>query len=189
MPQNHLKGFQSAITRDICNQLIDDFNSDQNESKRLKGPRNIHMIQNNIQFYEYSLLNAGNSSFTKSLRSRLKEYRELNPFLMQLDWGIEETCQLQKYTPGQFYSIEHCEHSVARQKRILAWMFYLNDVFEGGGGTKFPQQDVVLNARAGDLYIWPAFWTFSHLGIPSTKEDKYIITGWCSFNTDNISFT
>ena len=190
MSQNHLYRYKSALSQENCDRLIEDFNSESNKDKRFKGPRNIYMMQNNIQFYEYSLLKAGQSSFTKALKAGLKEYRELNPFLKRLeDWGIEDICQFQKYTPGQFYSMEHCEHGVTNQKRILAWMFYLNNIFEGGGGTKFPQQDVVLNARAGDLYIWPAFWTYSHLGIPSIKLEKYIITGWCSYITEKMTFT
>ena len=45
----------------------------------------------------------------------------------------------------------------------------------------FPNQDLTLKPIAGDLYIWPAYWTHTHYGVPADKEVKYIITGWCRF--------
>ncbi len=33
-------------------------------------------------------------------------------------------------------------------------MIYLSESFEGGGGSSFPQQELILKPRAGDLYIW-----------------------------------
>ena len=174
---------KNAISVELCNKLIERFNSDAVKPHRIKGPRNPYTIENNIRFYEYTMMNPGKSSFTEGLMKGLKEYRELNPFLLKVkNWGLENMCQMQKYTPGEHYYLEHCEHGLRNPKRIIAWMFYLNDIFSGGGGTSFPQQRVSLNSRAGDLHIWPAFWTYSHLGIPSTESDKYIITGWCAFN-------
>ena len=63
--------------------------------------------------------------------------------------------------------------------RVLAWMFYLNDI-KHKGGTCWPQQRFTSKPRAGDLYIWPSGWTHSHYGIPAPKENKYFISGWCS---------
>ena len=76
----------------------------------------------------------------------------------------------------------HMEHGGEdyNSRRMLAWMFYLNDI-KKEGGTRWPQQNFTSKPRAGDLYIWPAFWTHSHYGIPTPKETKYIITGWSSF--------
>ena len=51
-----------------------------------------------------------------------------------------------------------------------------------GGVTILPQQNIEFKARAADFYIWPAFWTHSHYGVPSKSQNKYIITGHCEFN-------
>jgi len=29
--------------------------------------------------------------------------------------------------------------------------------------------------------IWPTDWTFTHRGVPSLTEEKYIVTGWFNF--------
>ena len=111
------------------------------------------------------------------------EYMEDHPFLKILykPFGIDEEWNLQKYLPGQSYSIEHFEHGAEPEncRRILGWMFYLNNV-EDGGETYWPQQNFKKTARAGDFCIWPAGWTHSHKGLVSNTESKYIITGWCS---------
>ena len=98
---------------------------------------------------------------------------------------------MQKYLPGECseqaydpnYWLGHCEHGASHydSRRLLGWMFYLNDI-KKDGGTCFPQQNFTTKPREGDLYNWPAGWTHSHYGVPAPKEEKYIITGWCSWN-------
>ena len=139
-------------------------------------------------------------SFLKSvLEYSLNEYCKKNTFLgkrydnleLSLSWSIDPMFNIQKYDPGHYYDSQcdveywegHCEHgrSGYDAKRIVAWMFYLNDI-KKDGGTHWPQQKFTSKPRAGDLYIWPAGWTHSHYGIPAPKETKYIITGWCRWN-------
>ena len=43
-------------------------------------------------------------------------------------------------------------------------LVYLNDI-KKDGGTYWPQQRFTTKPRAGDLYIWPAGWTHSHMGV------------------------
>ena len=121
------------------------------------------------------------------MKAGLKRYKELHPFLNTIPpFEIHNIAQVKKYLPGQSYLTEHCENvSKQNRDRLLVWMFYLNDVTKGGGGTLFPQQNLTLEAREGDLYIWPAGWTHSHKGEPAKYEDKYILTGWFVFPRDS----
>ena len=73
----------------------------------------------------------------------------------------------------------HCENAdPITSNRILAWMFYLNTVKDGG--TYFENYDLSMEAVEGRLVIWPAYWTHFHKGIVSKTETKYIATGWMS---------
>jgi len=94
-------------------------------------------------------------------------------------WWIDNEYNLQKYDPGEGYVVSHCEND-GDNKRILAWMFYLNSI-KDQGGTHFDQYNRTLKAKEGRLAIWPAYWTHFHRGIVSKTETKYIATGWCSF--------
>ena len=111
----------------------------------------------------------------------LEKYAQQYPFLdMMPATSIEDVFKIQKYNPGECYSALHCEAMGSGLSRVLAWMFYLNDVTEGGE-TEFPSQDKKFQPRCGDLLIWPAHFTHPHRGIASKTQVKYIITGWTSY--------
>jgi len=99
-------------------------------------------------------------------------------------WRISEVFKIQKYAPEEAYFELHCETNGYpdgfTERRVIAWMLYLNDV-EEGGETYFPQQDIKFKPKAGNMMFWPAYWTHPHKGIPAPKETKYIITGWFSY--------
>ena len=61
--------------------------------------------------------------------------------------------------------------------RHLVFMTYLNDV-KDDGQTEFYYQRLKIKPEKGLTLIWPADWTFTHRGIASNSEDKYIVTGW-----------
>ena len=61
----------------------------------------------------------------------------------------------------------------------LVYMTYLNDVYEGGG-TEWMHQKYISVARKGKNNS-ASDWTHTHRGVVAPKEDKYIITGWFSF--------
>lgn len=100
-------------------------------------------------------------------------------------WGVLEPIGIQRYGPGGGYKIWHFERDNSNDqiaRRHLAFMTYLNDV-EEGGGTEFFHQKTTIDAERGLTLIWPAEWNFTHRGVVSYTEEKYIITGWFSTYT------
>jgi len=65
--------------------------------------------------------------------------------------------------------------------RVLLWMYYLNDV-EEGGETEFYYQKIKIPPRAGSMVIAPAGFTHTHRGNIPISNDKYILTSWVMFN-------
>ncbi|WP_115716928.1 2OG-Fe(II) oxygenase [Gallaecimonas mangrovi] len=65
--------------------------------------------------------------------------------------------------------------------RVLLWMYYLNDVAEGGE-TEFFYQRHRVKPKKGRLVIAPASFTHTHRGNAPLSGDKYIITSWVMFN-------
>ena len=124
-------------------------------------------------------------NFVNCLVNGLEKYAQEYPFLDKLSqtklfYGFK----IQKYNPGECYSILHCESMGSCLERVLAWMIYLNDVTEGGE-TEFPSQDKKFQPRCGDVLFWPAHFTHPHRGIASKTQVKYIVTGWTVY-TDPI---
>lgn len=98
------------------------------------------------------------------------------------------TTNIQKYEKGKGgYFHWHSEnyphpHSSDNDSmhRVLLWMFYLNDVSEGGE-TEFFHQNVKIKPKAGTLVIAPSDFTHTHRGSMPISNDKYIFTSWLLF--------
>lgn len=65
--------------------------------------------------------------------------------------------------------------------RVVLYMFYLNDV-EEGGETEFYYQQRKISPKKGTMVIAPAGFTHSHRGNKPVSNDKYIATSWIMFN-------
>ncbi len=180
---NFIYKVEKALTIKECSSLIDLFKDPKFQSSISKGPNNRYTEITANFSYEALTIDATCSFFTKILANHLNQYVQKYKFLNTCPFRISQNCNLQKYQPGESFSKEHCENDGSPgppSMRNLAWMFYLNDI-NFNGGTCFPSQDLILLPRAGDLYIWPAYWTHSHYGIAAEREVKYILTGWCQF--------
>jgi hypothetical protein len=65
--------------------------------------------------------------------------------------------------------------------RTLLFMYYLNDVTEGGE-TDFIYQQRSITPKAGRMVIAPAYFTHTHRGQIPKSNNKYILTSWMLFN-------
>ena len=114
----------------------------------------------------------------KCLDQYLEKYEhanKINPF------NINEVFNIQYYKPGGGFKIWHSERAdKTRFKRVLVFMTYLNNLEDGG--TEFYYQNLITSAKKGLTLIWPAEWTHTHKSQISHTKEKYIITGWYSFN-------
>lgn len=70
----------------------------------------------------------------------------------------------------------HCE----ALHRTLLFMYYLNDV-EQGGETEFFYQRRRLQPSSGQLVVAPSGFTHTHRGNVPLSSDKYILTSWVLF--------
>ncbi|MCG9965131.1 2OG-Fe(II) oxygenase [Shewanella cutis] len=77
----------------------------------------------------------------------------------------------------QFPQLNHNE----ALHRVVLYMFYLNDV-EEGGETEFYYQQRKISPKKGTMVIAPAGFTHSHRGNMPISNDKYIATSWVMFN-------
>jgi hypothetical protein len=64
--------------------------------------------------------------------------------------------------------------------RYLVFLWYLNDVAEGGE-TRFPQLEHSVESRSGRLLMFPPYWMYQHEGLPPRTGDKYILSTYLLF--------
>ena len=95
-------------------------------------------------------------------------------------WGCCKWFNIQKYDgENDGFKEWHCEHGPSKKsgKRILAWMFYLNNAKSGTEFAYFP----TINPKAGRCAMWSSSWTHLHRGVTPNKGVKYIATGWFEY--------
>lgn len=100
-------------------------------------------------------------------------------------FALMEPINIQYYKPGGGFKVWHTERTESHfpsVTRHLVFMTYLNDVTDQGE-TEFFYQKLKIKPQKGLTLIWPADWTYTHRGIPSPTEEKFVITGWYNFIT------
>ena len=111
---------------------------------------------------------------------------DINELIGNSDSGY----QMQKYIKNEGRYIFHNDFSVKTERnndrnqigyRTVTFLFYLNDV-EEGGETTFPEFKV--KPKKGSLLLFPATWNYVHSANIPKSNDKYIITGWMWNYTD-----
>jgi prolyl 4-hydroxylase len=84
-----------------------------------------------------------------------------------------------KYGPGQHFK-EHADHGFSYSATV-SLVAYPNDGYVGGGLT-FPKLGISISPKAGDLYIFPSTYIFSHVAEPVTEGIKYSLVTMLDYN-------
>ena len=103
--------------------------------------------------------------------------------MFQFIGGKDTGYQIQKYNKneGRYFWHSDSNNTFMDDKRTmlgertLTFLFYLNDV-EDGGETLF--HNFKVRPKKGRLLFFPSTWSYYHSGNIPISDDKYIITGW-----------
>jgi len=97
---------------------------------------------------------------------------------------VLEGSNIKKYVGGtdDMYKIHADVADIGTSHRFLAFLFYLNDDFEGGETIFYP--DCVIRPKKGSVLVFPPYWMFPHEGTPVIKGEKYIMSNYCLWNWD-----
>jgi hypothetical protein len=89
---------------------------------------------------------------------------------------VTEDLRMKRYSPGESEGFQlHFDAIYEKGNRYLVFLWYLNDV-EEGGETTFPQLGWAVRPKAGRLLMFPPFWMYQHEGTPPRSSDKYIVS-------------
>lgn len=116
--------------------------------------------------------------FFRCAAAALKEFRNTYEYFKGpfKDMGY----QVQRYCEGEYYHwhIDGGSHQFGERQLVFLW--YLNDV-EEGGETEFLYQGIESKPEQGKMMIFPPFWTHVHRAKVVQKGVKYIATTWIVF--------
>lgn len=89
--------------------------------------------------------------------------------------------KFQYYKAGEAFYGEHFDAANQNQLRVVAYITYLNTLTDGGG-TYFTYQDYTVQPIKGKTVLFPPHYTHKHKGVVSLTQEKYIVTGWFTWN-------
>jgi hypothetical protein len=196
--ENLIYTYNHAISPVLCKTIIEMYEKEEDRYNGVTAGGYIpskkdtidFVIPNEVSRWEriYSLLN-------KELAINIKKY--LNHLNVIHNFDIlsshymgaflqYDSFMIQKYikNKGKF-EYHHdfiCEYEKSRH-RVITFIFYLNDVIDGGETEIWGHTHI--KPTAGKLLLFPASWTFPHCGKMPISSDKYIITGWLYVNKNN----
>ena len=178
------------VDLEICEKLIKWFHSTKKFHRPgFTGPNGkVDIKKKHSTDFEFDLLKTAQEvqvvgDYIIELQTIFERYLQMFSFANEVTpFGLIEKVNIQHYKPYEGFKIYHFERAgPSTIWRHLVFQTYLNTV-EDGGETEFFYQQYKCKAVKGKTLIWPVDWTHTHRGIVSPTEDKYIITGWYSFD-------
>ncbi len=101
-------------------------------------------------------------------------------------YGFEEF-RMKRYLPEekQYFGFHTDVGDHASAKRFLAFLWYLNDVEEGGETVfRFRKDDpniITVKPKAGRVLVFPPTWTYPHEGLPPISGPKYVVSSYLHY--------
>jgi hypothetical protein len=178
----YLEEYNNILDKEFCNYIITEF---LNEDKTHPGCTSGGVNTNIKKTIDFHLKNNCSEVWSKideklyeGLNKCLCEYRNkyeaFKTFTKISDTGF----QIQRYIKDEGFYTYHNDFLADKEKyRILTFLFYLNDV-DDGGETEFFFGRVKVKPKAGKCILFPASWTFPHKAHIPLSNDKFIVTGW-----------
>lgn len=175
----------NSLSKIICDEIIEKFEVSNKKydgptmggvNKDVKNTIDCSIQKNDIIWSSiYKLLDTELRRNVKIYVDRCKSFvtSEYNFF----DRGVFiYTVHAQKYNRNSGKYIYHNDMLVDIEKhRVLAFIWYLNDVLDGGE-TEFI--DLKIKPETGKLLLFPSTWSYPHRANVPLSSDKYIVTGW-----------
>jgi len=182
--RNYVQWFDGALTPDFCERMISSFH--QMPKHQTVNGRDAHTALTDSTWIELNIqphVDAAFMGFFFSVVDRyLAEYNARLPMLLPVpSRPLLEDLRIKRYrTEAQDKFQPHFDAGDKHANRYMVFLWYLNDVVEGGE-TELPDLGIKGQARAGRLLMFPPYWMFQHVGRPPVSNDKYIVSTYMLF--------
>jgi hypothetical protein len=175
---------ENHLDKSTCDEIILEFEKSKNKyqgetglgiNKKIKNTTDVNIKSIENEKYDdifFISLNEGIKKYNKILFETFNN--TFFSFINITDYGYH----IQKYNKNEGFYNWHHDFLINQNydSRILTFIWYLNDVDEGGE-TFFLHGKI--KPKKGKFVLFPATWTYLHKGNIPISHDKYIVTGWC----------
>jgi hypothetical protein len=198
--ENYFYINKNSISKELCNDIIHMFEEDSNryegvtaggiqknvkDTLDLQIPKNANSKWSKTREFLEKELEKNIKNYVKNINDAIETCEESssNKYKVFNNFVTFDTIQMQRYTKQKGRYVYHQDFSADwtnKKYRVITFLWYLNDVYEGGETEFWTTYKV--KPEAGKLLFFPATWTYPHRGMMPISNDKYIITGWIYLN-------
>ncbi|HJU07887.1 MAG TPA: 2OG-Fe(II) oxygenase [Rhodanobacteraceae bacterium] len=180
----YVQWFDGALDPALCRRMIESF--DQLARFQMRNSRGAIKALQSSAWTELNVSKVADASFEALFREQVFEYLARYNERVRLTLPIPQRARLENLRIKRYLAIEgdrfepHFDALDYSCNRYMVFLWYLNDVAEGGE-TEFCDLGLRVEARAGRLLMFPPYWMYQHAGLPPRSNDKYIISTYLLF--------
>lgn len=182
--QHYIRVYDDGLEPSVCGKLIDSFNA-LARFQQANG-RGVRPGLDDSAWTELDVSRLSDASFLGYFRQLVSRHlarynADVGLPIPVPDSPLLSPLILKRYRAGGQEKFQmHFDSINEVCDRYLVFLWYLNDV-EEGGRTWFPGLGTGVAPRAGRLLMFPPYWLYAHQGEPSPRQDKYILSTYLRF--------
>lgn len=174
--------YENSLESNICEFLISLFDQVPEHHERFDNDGKPNFTQFNLtenRELSHEVNQVHNHIIKKIFEYKEKYYEYVCKDVFPQEHALEQF-RIKKYNVGGEDRFDTHVDVVdyASSRRFLSFMWYLNDVTEGG---KTIFKDLEIQPKKGTLVIFPPLWLFPHRGEPPISDTKYILTSYLHY--------
>jgi hypothetical protein len=179
-----IRVYDDALPRPFCAQLIEGF--ERTVAEQRPSGRGVLPGLDGSAWTELDLGQLADQAFLGFFLAKIDEALERYNRDVRLTIPVPmrprtDRLILKRYRAGGDERFQpHFDSIDAVAGRYLVFLWYLNDVADGGE-TEFCDIGTKVEARAGRLLMFPPYWMYQHAGLPPRSGDKYILSTYLMF--------
>ena len=180
-----IRTYDDALPAAFCQQLIDNFEA--SAQFQVPNGRGYRPALDDSRWTEMNLTRLADPAFVGFFMTRIEQALARYNADLSLTLPVPlrpriDRLTMKKYRANSGDAFQpHFDSVDEVAGRYLVFLWYLNDVREGGA-TRFMDLDIDVAPRAGRLLMFPPYWMFQHVGAPPVSNDKYILSTYLLFD-------
>ena len=180
-----IRTYDDALPAAFCQQLIDNFEA--SAQFQVPNGRGYRPALDDSRWTEMNLTRLADPAFVGFFMTRIEQALARYNADLSLTLPVPLRPRIDRLTMKKYRANSgdrfqpHFDAVDAVAGRYMVFLWYLNDVREGGA-TRFMDLDIDVAPRAGRLLMFPPYWMFQHVGAPPVSNDKYILSTYLLFD-------
>ena len=169
-----------ALDTKTCEDLIATYcENDDQAIRRLNRVQAFHELNYN-QVAEDHIMNC----LVRKVKTLVSIYKDHNPTggrFFPSRYGVEEF-RIKCYNDTSDCFNTHVDvGDLSSSRRFLAFLFYLNDDFDGGNTVFKTPETTVIKPAKGNVLMFPPTWQYPHEGKPVEAGTKFIMSTYLHY--------